>query len=96
MYLMPESPTWLVRHGKRNEARKALVWLRGPDYDVEKELAFIDHSLASEKQRAGHAPAGRTETIVSSDEEDPSAASIARYKAISNRLATGGSNKGGI
>lgn len=31
--LVPESPTWLVKRKKNEEAKKALLWLRGGDVD---------------------------------------------------------------
>ena len=38
---IPDSPYWLVQHGRVAEARAALIRLRGPRYSVEHELAEI-------------------------------------------------------
>lgn len=40
-YFAPNSPYWLVERGREEEARKSLRLLRGPDYDLEEELAEI-------------------------------------------------------
>lgn len=41
MFLIPETPRWYVSHGKEEEARKALQWLRGREADIEPELKGI-------------------------------------------------------
>lgn len=33
LFLVPESPAWLVKRKKIEEARKALLWLRGGDIE---------------------------------------------------------------
>ena len=38
MFFMPESPYYLLLRGREDDARKALQWLRGKDYDVEPEM----------------------------------------------------------
>ena len=40
-YFAPNSPYWLVERGREEEARKSLKVLRGPDYDLDEELAEI-------------------------------------------------------
>jgi len=45
LYTLPESPVWLCEHGRRNEARTALVWLRDTD-EVQGELAAIPEAKA--------------------------------------------------
>ncbi|XP_076126303.1 solute carrier family 2, facilitated glucose transporter member 6 isoform X1 [Alosa pseudoharengus] len=40
---MPNSPRFLVTHGRREEACRALQWLRGPEYMS--ELLRIEHSV---------------------------------------------------
>ena len=40
-FFAPNSPYWLVERGREEEARKSLRMLRGPDYDLEEELAEI-------------------------------------------------------
>ena len=41
MLLMPESPVYLLKKGLTDPARKSLQWLRGPDYDIEKEIQQV-------------------------------------------------------
>ncbi|KIW09858.1 hypothetical protein PV08_11959 [Exophiala spinifera] len=51
--LAPESPWWLVRHGKLDEARKALLSLTkassGVPFDVDKQVAMINATNELEK-----------------------------------------------
>ena len=35
---MPESPVYLLSKGRDGQAREALQWLRGQDYDIEGEI----------------------------------------------------------
>ena len=35
---MPSSPVYLLSQEKEDEARKALQWLRGSSYDIDKEI----------------------------------------------------------
>ena len=37
-----ESPSWLIRHGRSQEAVKVLQWLRGPKVKVEREVERIE------------------------------------------------------
>jgi sugar porter (SP) family MFS transporter len=46
--LLPESPRWLVRKQRPDDARARLVRLRGPAADVDGELAEMVHSVAAE------------------------------------------------
>lgn len=48
-FFVPESPLWLVKKGKEDEARKALVILRGAKYELEAELEELI-ILAEEKE----------------------------------------------
>lgn len=41
MLIIPETPRWYVSHGRDEQARKALQWLRGKQADVEPELKGI-------------------------------------------------------
>lgn len=41
MLIIPETPRWYVSHGRDEQARKALQWLRGKKADVEPELKGI-------------------------------------------------------
>ena len=38
---VPDSPYWLVERGREEEARQALLTLRGPHYNIEPEFAEI-------------------------------------------------------
>jgi SP family facilitated glucose transporter-like MFS transporter 8 len=42
---IPESPRFLVTNGRRQEALRALSWLRGPHVDVEDECHDIEESF---------------------------------------------------
>ena len=41
VYLLPESPSWLVQRGRKADACRVLRWLRGPHYDVSLEIAEL-------------------------------------------------------
>ncbi|CAL1680465.1 unnamed protein product [Lasius platythorax] len=47
--LVPESPAWLVRRKKIEEAKKALLWLRGGDIEqVNAEIALLNMGMRAE------------------------------------------------
>lgn len=54
-FFAPESPWWLVRHGKLDEARRALLKLtsqkNNPDFNVEDTLAMMIHTNELEIQQ---------------------------------------------
>ena len=56
MFFMPSSPVYLLSQEKEDEARKALQWLRGSNYDIDKEIqqasAFQMHIQGSAKRQA--------------------------------------------
>ena len=47
-YVLKETPRWLVTQSKVKEARDVLVWLRGKQYNVNKELSEIEEQCDSE------------------------------------------------
>ena len=51
---LPESPVWLMRNSREEEARLTLAWLRGKKYDIEPEVAEIKEVIAEEEKAAPH------------------------------------------
>ncbi|XP_065334432.1 facilitated trehalose transporter Tret1-like isoform X1 [Cloeon dipterum] len=47
MCLIPETPRYLISKDRTSAAKKALQWLRGPDYDITSEYSEIERSHAS-------------------------------------------------
>jgi len=47
---MPESPFYLVERGREDEARRALQWLRGKDYDIEEEYQAMVETDKRQKE----------------------------------------------
>ncbi|KAK1759961.1 general substrate transporter [Echria macrotheca] len=51
LFCIPESPRWLVQHGKVDEARKSLRWHRpGPDSAIDDEVEEIRNTLESQME----------------------------------------------
>ena len=50
MIFMPESPVFLVTKGKMEEAKKSLLFLRGPKFDVDSELAEIKENVRESQE----------------------------------------------
>ena len=48
---LPESPVWLMRRGREEEARLTLAWLRGGKYDIEPEVEEIKEVIAKEENK---------------------------------------------
>ncbi|KAJ7383683.1 Solute carrier 2 (Facilitated glucose transporter) member 8 [Desmophyllum pertusum] len=45
MFSMPETPRWSLGKNRRSAALKSLLWLRGPDVDIEEECFTIEATL---------------------------------------------------
>ena len=43
LFMMPESPVFLLSKGKEKAARKSLQWLRGTEYDITEEIEQVTH-----------------------------------------------------
>ena len=41
MIFLPETPPWLVLHGREEEAEKVLKWLRGQNFVISRELEAL-------------------------------------------------------
>ena len=50
MFFMPESPVYLISKGRHSEAKKSLLFLRGPHIDVEPELQTIVQTVEDSKK----------------------------------------------
>lgn len=52
--IAPETPTYLLRAGKRKEAERSLVLLRGHEYDIAGELEELQQQLEEEQKRSSN------------------------------------------
>lgn len=60
--MIPETPAWLASRGRTDEAKEALLWLRGPGFNVDKEYQELCDANTKRKEeeksllRALHMP----------------------------------------
>lgn len=55
MILTPETPRWFVAKGRVEDARRSLQWLRGKNYNIEKEMRDLTRSQAESDRTGGNA-----------------------------------------
>jgi SP family facilitated glucose transporter-like MFS transporter 8 len=48
---IPESPTYLMKHDGKDEAKKSLQYFRGPDYDIARELDGLQNEVHESTER---------------------------------------------
>ena len=53
LFFMPDSPKFLISKNRISEAREALRWFRGPNYDVDSEFKQILTSNIEEENIGG-------------------------------------------
>lgn len=56
LFLLPESPSWLVTRGKIDRAAKILTWLRGCENEAEREIVEIENSMELTKRKSRSQP----------------------------------------
>ncbi|XP_011701918.1 PREDICTED: facilitated trehalose transporter Tret1-like [Wasmannia auropunctata] len=49
--MLPETPAWLASRGRTDEAKEALLWLRGPGLNVDKEYQELCETNARRKEK---------------------------------------------
>ncbi|XP_011160838.1 facilitated trehalose transporter Tret1 isoform X2 [Solenopsis invicta] len=54
--MLPETPAWLASRGRTDEAKEALLWLRGPGLNVDKEFRELCETNAKRKEKRESLP----------------------------------------
>ena len=49
LFMMPESPVFLLSKGKEKAARESLQWLRGTEYDTTEEIEQVKNNSSNMK-----------------------------------------------
>ncbi|XP_072747930.1 trehalose transporter 1-like protein [Anoplolepis gracilipes] len=49
--MLPETPAWLASRGRTDEAKEALLWLRGPGFNIDKEYQELCDANAKRKEK---------------------------------------------
>lgn len=49
--MLPETPAWLTSRDRTDEAKEALLWLRGPGFNVDKEYQELRDANAKRKEK---------------------------------------------
>lgn len=49
--MLPETPAWLASRGRTDEAKEALLWLRGPGLDADKEYQELCETNAKREEK---------------------------------------------
>ncbi|XP_071578528.1 trehalose transporter 1-like protein [Temnothorax nylanderi] len=49
--MLPETPAWLASRGRTDEAKEALLWLRGPGLNVDEEYRELCETNAKRKEK---------------------------------------------
>ncbi|KAH8885619.1 general substrate transporter [Thozetella sp. PMI_491] len=50
LFILPESPSWLIIHNKREQAAKAFRTFNGPNFDVDGAVAVMTAAVLKEKE----------------------------------------------
>lgn len=49
--MLPETPAWLASRGRTDEAKDALLWLRGPGLNVDEEYRVLRETNAKREEK---------------------------------------------